>query len=100
MSELLGYSHGELLGKELWEIGLLKDEQANRQVFQELKENSFIRYENLPLETKGGQRDDQAEVAPDRAGQEAAPVARLPLRSRGAGHEMAARGVRCGRGAG
>ena len=30
MSELLGYRHAELLGKELWEIGLLKDEKANR----------------------------------------------------------------------
>src|SRR3989442_2455720 len=30
MSELLGYSPAELLGKELWEIGLLKDAEANR----------------------------------------------------------------------
>jgi PAS domain S-box-containing protein len=29
MSHLLGYRHDELLGKELWEIGLLKDEQAS-----------------------------------------------------------------------
>jgi PAS domain S-box-containing protein len=33
MTELLGYSHDELLGKELWEIGLLKDEQASREAF-------------------------------------------------------------------
>ena len=33
MSELLGYSHKELLGKELWEIGLLKDEKASRRRF-------------------------------------------------------------------
>src|SRR6187402_3327676 len=30
MTELLGYPHQELVGKELWEIGLLKDEKASR----------------------------------------------------------------------
>ena len=30
MSELLGYSHDEFLGKELWEIGLFSDKSANR----------------------------------------------------------------------
>ena len=30
MSELLGYTRDELLGKELFEIGLLKDEEASR----------------------------------------------------------------------
>ena len=56
MSEFLGYPHKELLGKELWEIGLLKDEEANRAAFRELQEKHFIRYENLPLQTKVGQR--------------------------------------------
>ena len=58
MSELLGYPHEELLGKELWEIGLLKDEEASRAAFRELKEKHFIRYEDLPLQTKAGQRRD------------------------------------------
>ncbi len=56
MSELLGYSHEMLLGKELFEIGLLKDEEASREAFRELQENGFIRYEDLPLKTKTGQR--------------------------------------------
>src|SRR6476660_1054118 len=34
MSELLGYAREELIGKELWEIGLLKDEQASREAFR------------------------------------------------------------------
>jgi PAS domain S-box-containing protein len=55
MSELLGYPNDELLGKELWEIGLLKDEAASRSAFRELKKNHFIRYENLPLQNKDGQ---------------------------------------------
>jgi len=58
MSELLGYSHGELLGKELWEIGLLKDEKASRSAFRELQKKHFIRYEDLPLQTKSGQRHE------------------------------------------
>jgi len=58
MSELLGYPHGELLGKELWEIGLLKDEKASRLAFRELQKNHFIRYEDLPLQNKAGQRHE------------------------------------------
>jgi len=58
MSELLGYSHEELLGKELWEIGLLKDEEESRAAFRELQENHFIRYEGLPLQSKSGVRRD------------------------------------------
>jgi PAS domain S-box-containing protein len=51
MSELLGYPHPELIGKELWEIGLLKDEEASRDAFRILREKTFIRYEDLPLQT-------------------------------------------------
>jgi PAS domain S-box-containing protein len=58
MTELLGYSHKELLGKELWEIGLLKDEQASRAAFHELREKRFIRYEDLPLRSKKGKHHE------------------------------------------
>jgi PAS domain S-box-containing protein len=58
MIKLLGYSKDEFLGKELWEIGLLKDEEASRAAFRELQENEYIRYEDLPLESKTkGRRD-------------------------------------------
>jgi len=55
MTELLGYTHAELLGKELWEIGLLKDEKASQAAFLELQHKHFIRYEDLPLQNKTGQ---------------------------------------------
>jgi PAS domain S-box-containing protein len=55
MTELLGYRHEELLGKELWEIGLFGDEEANRAAFRELQMNHFVRYEDLPLRGKKGQ---------------------------------------------
>ena len=58
MSELLGYPHKELLGKELWEIGLLKDEKASQLAFRELRKQHFIRYEDLPLQNKSGQRHE------------------------------------------
>ena len=34
MTELLGYSHDEFLGKELWEIGLFRDIDASRAAFR------------------------------------------------------------------
>ena len=58
MSELLGYPHGELLGRELWEIGLLKDEKASRSAFRDLQKNHFIRYEDLPLQAKTGKHHE------------------------------------------
>ncbi len=58
MSELLGYSRKELLGKELWQIGLLKDEKASQCAFRQLRRKRFIRYEDLPLQTKTGQRHE------------------------------------------
>ncbi len=58
MSELLDYAHDELLGRELWEIGLLRDEAASRAAFQQLQQDTFIRYENLPLQNKQGQRHE------------------------------------------
>jgi len=56
MEQLLDYSRADFLGKELWEIGLLKDEKANADAFRQLQEKGYIRYEGLPLETKSGKR--------------------------------------------
>lgn len=50
---LLGYSHAELLGKMLWEIGPFRDIAASRGAFRKLQRKEYIRYDNLPLETKG-----------------------------------------------
>ena len=52
--EMLGYTHQELLGKKLWEISLFKDIVANEKAFAELQKKNYIRYEDLPLETKKG----------------------------------------------
>lgn len=55
MIELLGCTREEFLGRELWEIGLLEDEEASVAAFRELQENHYIRYEDLPLKTKDGE---------------------------------------------
>jgi len=54
MVELLGFSRDEILGKELWEIGLLRDVQASQEAFRELERKGYIRYDDLPLQTKEG----------------------------------------------
>jgi diguanylate cyclase (GGDEF)-like protein/PAS domain S-box-containing protein len=58
MTELLGYSRDEMLGRELWEIGLLQDRDASREAFRLLKKDGQTRYDNLPLEDRrGGRRE-------------------------------------------
>ena len=58
ISELLGYSHGELVGKQLWEIGLFGDQQASKAAMRQLQETRYIRYEDLPLKAKSGSQID------------------------------------------
>jgi len=53
LGDMLGYSRDELLGKMLWEIGPFKDIAASRGAFRKLQKKEYIRYDNLPLETKG-----------------------------------------------
>ena len=56
MTELLGYSIKQLLGKELWEIGVFKDIEHSKLAFRQLQQDGVIRYEDLPLVTIGGLR--------------------------------------------
>src|SRR5688572_3437221 len=56
MTELLGYARDELLGKELWEIGVFTDIENSRAAFRQLQQQGVIRYEDLPLQGAGGVR--------------------------------------------
>lgn len=58
MVELLGYPREEFLGKELFEIGLLKDAAASHAMYRELQETGYIRYDDLPLLAKEGRQHD------------------------------------------
>jgi PAS domain S-box-containing protein len=63
MTHLLGFTHGQLVGKELFEIGLLQDEAASRKLFRKLVRCQQVRYENLPLQTRSGARQEVEVVA-------------------------------------
>ncbi|HWN07940.1 MAG TPA: ATP-binding protein [Pyrinomonadaceae bacterium] len=51
---MLHFPKGELVGKRLWELGPFKDIVASKLAFAELQERGYVRYENLPLETREG----------------------------------------------
>ena len=54
LTEILGYSYADFLGKRLWEIGPFKNRKASKAIFLELQSKGYVRYEDLPLETKDG----------------------------------------------
>jgi PAS domain S-box-containing protein len=58
LTDLLGYTPEELLGKRLWEVSPLKDIAANQDAFRKLQETEYVRYEHLPLQTQHGSRVD------------------------------------------
>jgi diguanylate cyclase (GGDEF)-like protein/PAS domain S-box-containing protein len=55
---MLGYSHEELLGKNLWDIEAFIDTEKSRAASHELKQRDHLHYEDFPLETRNGRRLD------------------------------------------
>jgi len=55
---LLGYSKSEFLDKKLWEVGAFKNMKTAKEVFKILQKEGYLRYEDLPLETKDGRSID------------------------------------------
>ncbi|MBN1644048.1 MAG: PAS domain S-box protein, partial [Dehalococcoidales bacterium] len=53
---LLGLSHQEFIGKNLWELGFLRDIVTSKTKFLELQRKGYVRYENLPLQSADGQQ--------------------------------------------
>ncbi len=51
---LLGYAHGEMPGKKLWEVGAFADVERCKAMFAELQAEGYVRYHDLPLKTRGG----------------------------------------------
>ena len=51
---LLGFSKEEFLNKKLWELGAVKNLKAAKDTFKILQKDGYVRYEDLPLETKEG----------------------------------------------
>ncbi len=96
MTRLLGYPRDQLIGKELFEIGLLKDEAASRQMFRKLKRDHEIRYENLPLKSQTGHHQD-VEVVANLYHEDGQPVIQCNIRDitiRKLAEEMSSRNVK------
>ena len=55
---LLGYSKNEFLNKKLWEIGAFRNMKASREAFSIIQKEGYVRYDDLPLETKSGKLVD------------------------------------------
>ena len=51
---LLGYTHADFLGKNVWDLGPFKDIAISKDAFKELQEKDYVRYEDLPLQTRDG----------------------------------------------
>ena len=54
LCDLLGYSRADIVGKKLWELGPFQDIKRGKIAFEELQSQEYIRYEDLPLETRDG----------------------------------------------
>jgi PAS domain S-box-containing protein len=54
--EMLGFSHDELVGTPIWELGPFRDIVSNKAKFEQLQQRGYVRYEDLPLETRDGRK--------------------------------------------
>jgi len=59
--EMLGNSREELLGKHLWEVGLLPDARSGEAMIRDLQEKNYLRYERIALKSAAG-REIEVEV--------------------------------------
>src|SRR5580693_7401905 len=51
---LLGFSRDEMVGKTVGELSPFKDIESNKVMLERLQKDGYVRYENLPLETRDG----------------------------------------------
>ncbi len=54
LTQLLGYSRADMVGRKLWEIGPFEDVSKSKVAFKDLQAHEYLRYEDLPLETRDG----------------------------------------------
>jgi PAS domain S-box-containing protein len=52
--ELLGFSLSEMIGKTVGELSPFRDVVSNQAMLERLQQNGYVRYEDLPLETRDG----------------------------------------------
>ena len=54
LMDLLGFSRSEIVGKTVGELSPFKDIESNQAMLERLQQNGYVRYEDLPLETRNG----------------------------------------------
>jgi PAS domain S-box-containing protein len=52
--ELLGFSRREMIGKTVGELSPFRDIEPNKIMLERLKKDGYVRYADLPLETRNG----------------------------------------------
>lgn len=56
---LMGIDLDEMLGKELFQIGIYRDAEQNEQAFRQLREKRYLRHENLSMQNR---RNEEIEI--------------------------------------
>lgn len=51
---LLGFTQAEMMGKTVGELSPFKDIESNKVMLERLQKDGYVRYEDLPLETRDG----------------------------------------------
>src|SRR5688572_18668085 len=54
MCGLIGRDTPEIVGKELWEIGMFTSIAENKKAFRELQANGYVRHDHLPIQKPNG----------------------------------------------
>lgn len=54
--ELLGFSRDEMMGKRIKDLSPFKDVESNQDMFEKLRRDGYVRYDDLPLQTRDGRR--------------------------------------------
>jgi len=56
MAALVGMTPAELIGKELFEVGMFKDVEENKEAFRQLQQTGYLRHDHLPVSNRAGER--------------------------------------------
>ncbi len=54
--DLLHQPRDFFLGKEIWELGVFQDIDASKEAMRQLRQQGFVRYEDLPLQDRDGRQ--------------------------------------------
>jgi PAS domain S-box-containing protein len=79
MLELLNFPATHFIGKELWEIGIFHDKEANQKAMRELSNKGAARFEDLPLQDRNG-RSHPVEIVANIYQEDRKPVIQCNIR--------------------